>query len=365
MRNRFHAICPYFAMFPESFAERWIGRISDEGDVVLDPFCGRGTAPFQALLMGRRAVACDVNPVACCVTRAKTNAPDAGVVKRRISLFERGFSPEQWDAERRGLPEFFRYAYSPSTLRQILYLRTRLNWRKSNVDAMIGALTLGALHGETQKSGSYLSNQMPRTISTKPDYSVRFWKKHGYKAPRRDLFDLLRDRLEFRYEGERPAERAVVYQMDMRDLARKPAGLPEEVRCVITSPPYLNVTSFEEDQWLRLWFLGGAPRPTYKRVSRDDRHESAGAYWDFIADMWRMLGIVLAPGAKIVVRLGARKLSPEQLASGLLGTSRFSRRRVDAVGDPEVSAIKGRQTNSFRPGSKGCVVEVDCLFRMR
>ena len=24
-------------------------------------------------------------------------------------------------------------------------------------------------------------------------------------------------------------------------------------------PPYLDVTHFEEDQWLRLWFLGGPP----------------------------------------------------------------------------------------------------------
>ena len=24
MRHRFHALCPYFAMFPESFAEYWI-----------------------------------------------------------------------------------------------------------------------------------------------------------------------------------------------------------------------------------------------------------------------------------------------------------------------------------------------------
>lgn len=35
------------------------------------------------------------------------------------------------------------------------------------------------------------------------------------------------------------------------------------VRCVITSPPYLDVTNFEEDQWLRLWFQGGPPKPTW------------------------------------------------------------------------------------------------------
>ena len=68
MRHRFHSLCPYFAMFPESFAEKWIGQLTTTGETVLDPFAGRGTAPFQALLMGRNAIAGDTNPVAYCVS---------------------------------------------------------------------------------------------------------------------------------------------------------------------------------------------------------------------------------------------------------------------------------------------------------
>ncbi len=53
MRHRFHSICPYFAMFPESFPEKWIDKLTNPGDTVFDPFSGRGTTPFQALLMNR------------------------------------------------------------------------------------------------------------------------------------------------------------------------------------------------------------------------------------------------------------------------------------------------------------------------
>src|SRR4051794_7102674 len=91
MRHRFHAICPYFAMFPEHFAETWIERVTRRGQVVLDPFCGRGTAPFQALLMGRKAVGCDVNAVAYCITKAKTNAPAIRSLRQRLLELERGF----------------------------------------------------------------------------------------------------------------------------------------------------------------------------------------------------------------------------------------------------------------------------------
>lgn len=350
-------------MFPESFAEKWIERLTKPGDIVFDPFCGRGTAPFQALLMKRAAVGCDINPVAYCVTKAKTNAPNISSVKRRLTMLERNIEPDDWRDECRRLPEFFKHAYHPSTLLQVLYLRDRLRWIESDVDCMIAALVLGALHGESRKSKSYLSNQMPRTISTKPDYSIRFWKKREYKAPKRDAFDLLRNRMHFRYASEPPEDRALVFQLDMRDLPRIITRLPSSIRCVITSPPYLDVTNVEEDQWLRLWFLGGPPKPTYRVVSRDDRHLRPDAYWNLISDIWRMLGQVLDSKTDIVIRMGGKNLEAEQIVGGLTATSIFSKRKVRLL-HKEESEIKRRQTHVFRPGSKGCSFEVDCHFRM-
>src|SRR5713101_2848335 len=102
------------------------------------------------------------------------------------------------------------------------------------------------------------------------------------------------------------------------------AEFDKPIKCVITSPPYLDVTNFEEDQWLRLWFLGGPPRPTYGFVSTDDRHERADRYWNMISDLWRILGQLLAKPASVIIRMGGRKLDPEQMARGLLATSVFS-----------------------------------------
>jgi len=363
-RHRFHGLCPFFAMFPETFAEKWISRVTSETDTVLDPFCGRGTAPFQAVLMGRDSMACDINPVAYCITKAKTNPPSQSTVRRRLTFLEKNFNADAWESLRRRLPRFFHLAYTPGTLRQILYLRSCLHWQSSNTDCMIAALCLGSLHGESQKSPSYLSNQMPRTISTKPAYSVRFWQEHGYKAPKRDIFEFLRGRLDYRYESPLPAGRADVYLDDMRNLPRYVKARQSPIRCVITSPPYLNVTSFEEDQWLRLWFLGGEPRPTYRRISRDDRHETREAYWAFIMDMWRMFGQVLAPKSDVIMRIGGKGFAPDEIVTGLQGTALVTHRRVELI-DQEVSLIQRRQTESFRPGSRGCRFEVDCHFRMR
>ena len=349
-------------MFPEAFASKWIETLTRPDDVILDPFCGRGTAPFQALLMDRRAIGVDTNPVAFCITKAKTNAPAFSHLQSRVTQLERAYDPQASPARASGLPEFFEHAFHPVTLSQVLYLRSRLDWRGSGVDCMITAIILGSLHGELD-SPYYLSNQMPRTISTKPDYSVRFWQSRGYRAPRRDAFEVIRNRASYRYVSARPEKQAAVLNLDMRELPRHVDSLPQPIRCAITSPPYLDMTSYEEDQWLRLWFVGGEPRPRQRQYSRDDRLSGATAYWRFITDMWRSLSLVLAPRADVVIRIGAKGMKPRALVDAMHASSTVSHRKV-TLASHAVSQLVKRQTNAFRPGTRGCSFEVDCHFVM-
>jgi len=364
MRHRFHSLCPYFAMFPEEFSRKWIEHYTDEGDLVLDPFCGRGTTPFQALLSRRSAIACDINPVAFCITRAKTNAPSPSSLRSRLTKLEKAFARNGPEGEAGELPEFFHRAFAPRTLKQIVFLRSKLRWRESRTDCMLTAIVLGILHGESTRSPRYLSNQMPRTISTKPRYSIDYWLKRGLVAPDRDSFSLLRQQIAFRYETPPPEGVAVVYNSDFRDLA----ALAKEDRLkpvdlVVTSPPYLDVTNFEEDQWLRGWFVGGSPMPRRTRRSRDDRYRNDGSYWRLIADFWRVVGLTVRPQGHVVVRIGGKRLEPERIVRQLTEASSFSRRRVRLV-TWEVSKLRRKQTNAFRPGAQGCAEELDACFNL-
>ena len=73
---------------------------------------------------------------------------------------------------------------------------------------------------------------------------------------------------------------------------------------------------------------------------------------------------MVAPKGRVIIRLGSPKIGPEALARGLAGAATCAGRRV-ALELTEVSHIRRRQTDTFRPGSKGCLVEVDCLFHFR
>ena len=360
MRHRFHSISPYFAMFPEKFVEKYL-HTSPYSGVVFDPFCGRGTTVFQALLDGRLAAGCDVNPVAVCISGAKCDPPTQAELTARLRELRQGFcepDDEGWEGM---LQSFFDICFHSETLIQVRYLRTVLDWRRRKDDRFIAALCLGALHGESHKSPNYFSNRMPRTISTKPEYSIRWWRKNGCKPPRRDVFAIIEHMIDFRFQTPPPEGTAEIIQSDARQSGFVFPGLTGRVTDVITSPPYLNTTNYREDQWLRLWFLGGAPQARHDR--HDDRHYSRDKYWQFIQSSITGVRPLLAKEARLVIRIGGRRFSKEQLQNGLLRslTSGLDR-DVALIGDGTTSEVERRQSDSFRGGRASRTFEHDFCF---
>jgi DNA methylase len=342
-------------MFPESFAEEWIEKLSRPGDIIMDPFSGRGTTPFQALLMDRIGVGWDINPVAACLNLAKLRAPTLATALNRIHELRRGYCPSEWIDQASAMDEFFQLAFDRDVLATLLYLRNTLRWQNRRSDAFVAALVLGALHGDT-KSQKYLSNQMPRTISTKPRYSVSFWSAKGLFPPKRDVFKLLEDSARFRFDSPRPERPGYAFLGDMREIPLRWTG--PEVSVIVTSPPYGAVTSYEEDQWLRLWFLGGPTRPRKSHITRDDQRQRADDYWRFIGDFWRAISFVLKPSGSIVVRLGTPSARVSELARRLEASFALSPRELRVM-EMRTSEIRKRQTGSFTPGTRGCLVELD------
>jgi hypothetical protein len=246
----------------------------------------------------------------------------------------------------------------------MLFLRRALAWRTSKRDEFITAVLLGHLHGESDHSPSYLSAQMPHTIAPKPAYAVRYWTEREIKPPKRDAFELLQQKIEYRLEKGVPERRGRVALSDARKVARRFKDARGKVAAVVTSPPYFDVTNFEEDQWLRLWFLGGEPKPTYSAVSHDDRYRGADNYFTFLKEVWKGIAPLLKRNAHLVCRIGARSFSHEEISKRLTETIRDQWSKAAVIQDGEASDLKRRQTNAFRPGTKGCGVEYDFVFRL-
>jgi len=80
-----HPMCSYLASFPAALAHAFIARYSRAGDVVLDPFSGRGTTPLQACAEGRIGVGNDLNPFAHLLTASKVDPASPAEARTRLA----------------------------------------------------------------------------------------------------------------------------------------------------------------------------------------------------------------------------------------------------------------------------------------
>ena len=207
--HAFHPMCSYLASFPAALTHAFIARYSRPGDVVLDPFTGRGTTPLQACAEGRIGVGNDLNPFAHLLTAAKVE-PATAPRPRRVSPR----SGSAWNASRRlaragrrpsrprrtprtpacrrpgpgsspadggeRVPAEVALAFHPRTLGQLLFVRTALRL-DDRTDRFLAAALTGILHG---KSASYLSALMPNTFCMAPRYVRDFAARTGFASPR-------------------------------------------------------------------------------------------------------------------------------------------------------------------------------------
>jgi len=79
-----HGLHPYPARMIPQIAHRLIREWSEEGDTVLDPFCGSGTVLVEALLQNRNAVGVDINPLAYIIAKVKITKLNPDLVNQEI-----------------------------------------------------------------------------------------------------------------------------------------------------------------------------------------------------------------------------------------------------------------------------------------
>ena len=201
---RWARLGPYYAIFPIEFASAAVNAFSKPGDVVLDPFSGRGTVAFVSMISGREGVGCDINPVAWLYAAAKIDPhPSCNDVMVRIDEVARAVR----ERDQEPANEFQSLAYGARPLGFINAARRELRWRECRLDRTVAAFLIHYLHA---KLGHGLSNQLGAVTALAPDYSVRWWRARGLVSPPDvDPVSFLRVRVAWRYaKGRTRARRA-------------------------------------------------------------------------------------------------------------------------------------------------------------
>ena len=137
----------YRACFKPQLPRFFIDRFTAPGDVVYDPFMGRGTTVIEAALAGRTPAGCDINPLSAMLAQPRLSPPTAEEVARTArsrSICRR----------RSSYPKELEVFYHPDTLREICALREYLLARDRSgsldgVDRWIRMVAVNRLTGHS------------------------------------------------------------------------------------------------------------------------------------------------------------------------------------------------------------------------
>ena len=103
----------YRACFKPQLPRFFIERLTQPGDVVYDPFMGRGTTPLEAALLGRVPFGCDINPLE---RRPDPPAPASAHASTQIA---QRLAADRSSLRPPDVPEDLLVFYHPDTLRAI------------------------------------------------------------------------------------------------------------------------------------------------------------------------------------------------------------------------------------------------------
>jgi len=238
----------YRACFKPQLAAFFIERFSREGQVVYDPFMGRGTTVLEAALLGRHAIGNDLNPVCARLLRPRLHPPRALAVRERLQM-----KLEAAPLQHEELLAF----YHPQTLAEIEAWRRYFAARRQEnsfdaTDAWIEMVACSRLSGHSP--GFFSVYTLPPNQAVSLDSKHKINARRNQTPPQRDTRALIwRKTTGLLSDASRPV--ALEHRVLSGCASQTSLIEPGSVDLIVTSPPFLNVVDYRADNWLRAWFL--------------------------------------------------------------------------------------------------------------
>lgn len=243
----------YRACFKPQLPRFFISRLTEPGDIVYDPFMGRGTTLIEAALMGRVPYGCDINPLSPVLIAPRLAPPDPATIRERIGTLPLA-------GEYAGPEELLTF-YHPDVLRAICTMsRTFAGPPEHAADAWLRMVATNRLTGHS--SGYFSVYSLPPNQAVSVQSQQRINEKRKQTPPPRDVRKILLKKSSQLMGDLTPAERATL--ATVADRARLLTGscdatpqIPDgQIALAVTSPPFLNEVNYQTDNWLRCWFNG-------------------------------------------------------------------------------------------------------------
>ena len=146
-----------------------------------------------------------------------------------------------------------------------------------------------------------------------PDYSVKWWKKHRLYPPDIDPQSFLEKKIAWRYAKGVPE---VVYgDVLLGDSSKVISTILQKIdtatqkpfQILFTSPPYIDISDYHRDQWLRLWMLGNSPIYSRSRERYKNTFSSPVEYKSLLSNVFIHAADMMSKSGHVYVRTDARE----------------------------------------------------------
>jgi len=121
------------------------------------------------------------------------------------------------------------------------------------------------------------------------------------------------------------------------------------------------MATYEQDQWLRNWFMGGPEKVNYSSKSQIV-HWSESSFINDLAKVWLNSAEKCKSNAKLVIRFGALPSKSAKGPCGIITESLFRANcgwqisKIENAGKPNSS---NRQANQFKNTTGNYIEEID------
>lgn len=286
----------YRACFKPQLPRFFIERLTKPGDVVYDPFMGRGTTPIDAALLGRVPFGNDINPLSLTFTQPRLRPPALEQIEARLQEIDLTSHDE--------FPEDLLAFYHPETLRDICALKKYFRTKRSDsIDDWLRMVALNRLTGHSPGFFSVYTLPPNQAVSLASQRKIN--EKRNQTPPRRDVAKIILKKSKRLLGDVTPEVRRMMAGVaDQARFTNAPADATHElpansVSIVVTSPPFLDVVQYADDNWLRCWFLGIDPQSVKLTVPK-----KIEAWREVMTGVFRELHRLLKSGGHVAFEVG-------------------------------------------------------------
>ena len=301
----------YRACFKPQLVEHFIKDLTNAGDVVLDPFMGRGTTVLESALNDRIAYGSDINPLSEMLALPRLAPPILHRVLDRLNQIPKFTNiPDNC----RELQVFFH----KDTLRQLLAMKKWFADRSlaGTFDEIDGWIRMVVLNRLTGHSSGFLSvRTMPPNQAVSIKSQAKINERTGNIPRPRDIIEIVMKK------SKSLLRSGSINNQQQHKLACCLADKLEYVEdnsvdLVLTSPPFLDVVNYAQDNWLRCWFAGIDTKKIKMNI-----HKNIDDWSVFVKDVFTEFARVVKFGGHVAFEVGdvrKGKIMLDEIVIGIL-----------------------------------------------